>query len=641
MTVINGSYQQESSFNGEDRYNYEYPFGLNLVPGSKLHSRIVEEVMNRAKESRRHMEQRFSGWDEIDKVLSVYIYQDEEDRKTKKKDPRKPTTIVVPTMLASLDTILTYMATSLWTVPFFKYEGVSPGDIIGAILLEKVIELQGNRSKFGLNLHTMWRDAFVYGFGVVWPEWYRRTGFKTEIRPKLVHMPFTGQSIEVGQERVSVRTTVFEGNRINNIDPRRYLPDINQPINEPQNGEYVGWISSTNYSNLLTAESDPENVIFNVKYLKSVNGKSALSVGDDRFDRNGITRETLISSTTKPIDTVSMVINLIPREWKLGKEEYPEKWLFTIGSDNVVLQAMPLALNHDMFPVAVIAPDFDGHSLHPLSRMETIFGLQEVTNYLFNSRIHNIRKVLNDVLIYDPSIINSIELENAGAGGFVKLRRSAWGKQAKDAVWQLPIQDVTRSNIGDMTFTSQMMDQVTGAQDSLRGTRRNSSDRVTAEEISTEKWAALSRLGKAARIMAMQGHWDLAYMLASQTQQLMTKEVYVKATGEWEQQLRSEYGDIPRIMAGPDSLLIDYDIVPFDGVVSPGHENVQSWLQLMQTAQQNPSLAPAVDWRRVFTTLARRLGEPNVNNFLVQQMPPEQVIAQQQAGNIIPVGGIE
>ena len=147
-----------------------------------------------------------------------------------------------------------------------------------------------------------------------------------------------------------------------------------------------------------------------------------------------------------------------------------------------------------------------------------------------------------------------------------------------------------------------------------------------------------------AQVISLQGMQDLAYFFAAHTQQLMSQETYVKATGRWEEDLKKEYGKKDKIKVKPSDLDIDFDIIPRDGSV-PGNQDVQSWLQLYQMAIENPQVAREVDTVRVFKHIARELGAKNVNDFIRQQpmqsqvMPDEEVDKQVQAGNLRPVGG--
>ena len=54
-------------------YEYDYPEGLNLKPGSKTHIKIKREILSRARDSRNVLETRFDSWNNIDRTLTVYV----------------------------------------------------------------------------------------------------------------------------------------------------------------------------------------------------------------------------------------------------------------------------------------------------------------------------------------------------------------------------------------------------------------------------------------------------------------------------------------------------------------------------------------------------------------------------------------
>jgi len=135
---------------------------------------------------------------------------------------------------------------------------------------------------------------------------------------------------------------------------------------------------------------------------------------------------------------------------------------------------------------------------------------------------------------------------------------------------------------------------------------------------------------------------DIAYFFAMHTQQLMTQETYVKATGRWEEDLRKEYGkDKDRVKVDPYSLNIDFDIISRDGSVS-GSQNVQAWIQLYQMMLENPATAQNFDTVRIFKHIARELGAKNANDFVrqgvkAQVMDDGQVQEEVRKGNLQPV----
>ncbi|MCK9577001.1 MAG: hypothetical protein M0R51_13950, partial [Clostridia bacterium] len=410
---------------------YKYPNDLNLLPGSKLHERLKNEILYRARESANVMSQRFDSWNDIDKILTSYISIDEKEKAVKDQDVRKPVSIVFPYTYAILETLLSYLVAAFFQDPIFRYEGTGPDDIVGAILLEKLVQVQCNKTKVALSLHTMFRDSMSYGMGITVPSWRVTKGFNQK------RGLFGNVS---GVEEV----TLFEGNELNNIDPYLFLPDVNVAVHEVQKGEYCGWVNSTNYMELLSDEGNDESDLFNVKYLKGLKGRRTTIYSGDNSARN---KKTGFSGSenqdvTFPIDVIYMYIKIIPSEWELSKSDRPELWQFALASDEVIIKARPAGFNHNMIPVTIASPDFDGYSTSPLSRLEMLAGLQGTLDWLFNSHIANVRKAINDMIVVDPFLINIKDLQSPEPGKIIRARRPAWGRGIKDAVQQLAVNDV-------------------------------------------------------------------------------------------------------------------------------------------------------------------------------------------------------
>ena len=632
---------------GED-LGYRYPNGRDLKPGSKLHQEILTRIINRARESHAETSKRFPVWKKIDRSLTAFVPTDDAERAVKDKDSRKPVSIVVPYSYATLETLLTYMTAAFLDNPIFKYEGVGPEDRVGAMMMEKVIEIQCARSKAALNLHTAFRDGYSYGLGVVAPMWATKWGKKTVIEPDGIMSAIFQKFIPLGNKRVNKDAILYEGNVFKNIDPYLYLPDPNVPADSPQRGEFVGWIEPTNYMKLLQLEKDSGGTFFNVKYLKEIrsgSGKSQYNTENSDSGRNErLNTGDPIALETRPIDALWMYVEIIPKEWKLSDVDYPEKWLFGVGADKIVIAASPMNLNHNMFPVGVCVPDSDGYSVSPISRLEMVYGLQETLDWLFSSHMANVRKAINDMLIVDPSLININDLKDPAPGQLLRMRRAAWGRGVENAVKQLPVTDITAQHIRDSGYVTDLMQKCTGSVDAISGFRRQTSERVSAAEATGDRSGALSRLAKAARLVSLQMMQDLGYMVASHTQQLMEQELYVSMTGRWQEDLIKEYGIQPgsKMSVTPFDLAIDYDVFQKDGSVAGG-EDGNTWVQLYQIIAQNPELTPQFEMTRIFLHIARQLGAKDIQDFIrtQPQLRPDEVVAREvQAGNLIPASEV-
>lgn len=621
--------------------------GVDLKPGSRTHEMLKRAILHRARESRNVMQRRFATWKEIDRTMTAYVPLDDYEKAVKKKDSRKPVSIVVPVSFAVKQTLLSYLMQAFLEEPYLRYEGMAPEDSFGALLLEMLITQQCRVSKVPLSLVTKLGDGLQYGFGVAHTVWNKKMGKKTVLQPTGFISEVDGTFVQTGEERVSQPALQFEGNKLENIDPYNYLPDPNVPVERVQDGEFVGWVVRTNRMSLLNREAYNDEGLFNCKYLRYIDGRSQLYNETDtgRTDRFGAGGNWDPKNTTNPVDLIVMYVNLVPREWELGPSEYPEKWLFMLAGEEVIIRAQPLNLDHDMFPIIVYAPNADGYGTAPISQLEVIYGLQNAEDFWISSRMTNVRKSLNDMLVVDPQLIYMKDLENPQPGKLIRLRPSAFGKGVKDAVMPLPVQDVTANNIQDATFVFDMIKAITGATDNIQGIMRSGGERRSATESRDTRMSALSRVGQLAMMASLQSMYDLGYLFARHTQQLQTMPTYVKATGTWRDVLMQEYGILDsRVLVEPSMLMVDYDVVIKDSSL-PGAEYADTWTQLLQMIMSSP-FAPMFDVARIFKHIARLLGAKNINDFIIAN--PMQISMQNQvmidkqvqAGNLVPANEI-
>lgn len=618
------------------KYNYNYPDGLDLRPGHPFHDELKDKILRYARDSANVISYRFDSWNKIDETLTAYIDTDAAEEDIVDEDHRKPVSIIYPYSYAILETILSYLLAAFFQDPVFRYEGVSPEDTIGAIMLEKVVDLHVNKFKTILNLHTMFRDSLSYGFGVVAPTWRKQYGNKFS---RQVTTNWFGPDTV---ERVTKRELIAEGNALSNIDPYLCLPDPNVSIADCQKGDFFGWIDRMNYHDLLSEEQVSE-YLFNAKYAKDVIGKRTSIYPSDqsaRWKKNQSTVTDYESNVSHPHDIIHMYVKLIPKEWKLGSYEYPEKWMFSVVSDQVIIEARPIGLGHDLFPIAITAPDFDGYATTPISRLETLYGLQHTLDWMFNAHVANVRKIINDTLIVDPYLINVPDLETPRPGGIVRTRRPAWGRGVKDSVMQLEVNDVTRGHVADASIIREAMDKIGGTDSATMGSLRSGGpERLTGKEFEGTQRGAYTRLERIARIVGVQAMQDIGYMFAYHTQQFMSQELYVTTTGRWQETLMREYqiGDKKQMKVSPYDLLISYDVKVRDGSV-PGGNFSGVWMKMFEILASHPELQQQFDLVRIFKHIARNNGAKNIEEFTrVQMGSNEQVAGQAEAGNVVPI----
>ena len=630
----------------KENYNYNYPNNLDLRPDSDLHKSLRTKIWQRARESRNEIQKRFDSWREIDKTLTTYMPLKDKEEDIKNKDDSKPVSIVFPYSYSMLEALLTYLSMAFFQDPIFQYVGVEDDDTRGAMLMELVIKLHCIKNKVPLNIHTMLRDSLGYGVGITIPEWRKKYG-KKPVKSSIITLSDLGE--ETINQTTMVQSLLFEGNALSNIDPYMWLPDPSVSSSDIQKGEFIGWVDRDNYMNLLGEESQPDSGYFNVRYLKSKKNKKSTFALDqsDRQTRHGgssqLARDT--ANVTSPVDIIKMYINLIPKDWKLGTSEYPEKWYFELAADDIIICCEQAEHNHGMYPMSVASPEFDGYSITPIGRMEVLYGLQHTLDFLFNSHVANVRKAINDMLIVDPYLVNIEDLKDPKPGKLVRLRRPAWGRGVDKVVQQLQVTDITRANIADSAYITQWMDRISGADQSMQGSlRQGGPERLTSVEFQGTRGSAVSRLQRLAMIIGIQAMQDIGTMFAVHTQQYMSQETYVKIVGNYPEQLAAIFGGKTNIRVTPQDMIINYDLIVRDGSI-PGGNFSSAWIEMFKVIGTTPELMQQFDVSRIFMYIAQQLGAKNVEDFRRnlnrvqgQVMPDEQVMDQVQRGNLVPTG---
>lgn len=637
---------------------YEYADGIDIRPDSALHKRIIDMVVRYSDDSYTQMSKRHPTWNNIDNTLKVYIPADEAEKIVKSKDSRKPTSIVVPYSYATIETIMAYLTKGLLSDNVFQYDGYAPEDTLPAKMLELVVNQQVRRFKSDLEMHTSLRDSLAYGFGASTISWSEVWGKKTTLQDIPMYGMFGNDIGQTKKMKVNKDALLFEGNEVIAIDPYKFLPDPNVSIHNIQAGDFVGWIEFQSFNKLI-ADETAGNGYVNVKHLRTgkfLNMTSKYATDNSKRIAKREPQNVDTQAKRNYVTLIHMYVKIIPKEWGLpggdGNKsgEYPEIWLFTIANEMLVLRAMPLGLNHNRYPIAIAAPDYDGYSITPLSRMELIDGLQTTLNWMFNSHVSNVRKAINDMLIVDPSLVNMEDLANPEPGKLIRLRRSAWGRGVNGAVEQLRVSDITSRNMQDAEQIMSLMQKASAATDATMGIQRSGGERVTASEYSGTMQMAVSRLEHISRIISKQYMIDLAYFHASHTQQLMSQEVYAKASGEWPQRLMEEFAIDPAVAMNisPFEILADFDIIFKDGTSATADALTNDfWTRNFAAILQSDKLG-MFDAQRIFQHMARLNGAKNVGEFINKEgvpnanlMQDQDVLQAAQAGNVVPLDEIQ
>jgi len=612
---------------------------IDLRYGSELHTKLKRMVLDRFAASQRKVALRYAKWKEAEELY--YAYTKPTDDKLAREAKRKSgefvfSQISIPYSYAMLLTAHTYWSSVfLSRVPVFQYTGRHGESQQQVQALEALIDYQVMVGNMLPVLYLWLLDAGKYGLGVIgnyWAEEWVQTSRIEKRERSVFGIPIPGT-----EEKVRVVTTVpgYIGNRLYNIRPYDFFPDPSVSISNFQKGEFCGRLTYEGWNDVYSKAMDGYYIKENVDLLKE---KWRTTRFDEREFGSSLvdlpeSDDMLVSSEEKRVGTVEeieMVINLVPSEIGLGEGDRPEKWVFTLANRDIVIGASPLGCNHSQFPYFIQTYEIDGYSHNPRGMLEILQPLNAVLDWLYNSHFFNVAKILNDMLVVDPSGVVMKDLLQQGAGKIIRLSPMAQGRDVRSVISQLPVMDVTQGNFRDVQIIMDLMQRVSGAADNLMGVV-NTGGRKTATEVRTSSSFGVNRLRTFSEYNSALG-WDpLSQVLVQNSQQFYDVERQYKIAGD----LMST--DPKYIVVGPEDIAGFYTFVPVDGTM-PIDRMAQAnlWKEILLGMNQMPQLAQQYDMAGIFAWMAQIAGLKNISQFKIKVMPDQALMQQAQAGNLIP-----
>ena len=658
--------------NFDTKHDYKYP-GPPLVPGTEKHDRLVDAIKRRARRGGALVQANEARWRELDHTLTAFVPADEkEDLFNMKGKKGAPVHIVVPMSLAAQNVWVTYQAgvrfNNVNGMYQFQGKGGKTG-IIRAALCERFLNTQAQWFDHELKHIMNWKCMNTYGIGCMAPIWAkhrRRETVVKDVSDVLVEM-MRGTGVNAGDIiRYMEERIIHEGSEMQNVDPYTLIIDPHATVNDYQKAEYLGWMRRSNVMDMLTRERDPEERMFNVKYLYELvrrgDGKSQFwpsNIGrDDRYggavDGSAL-GEGGLDNDLNPCDELHLMWKLIPEEWGLGDSDIPAIYEFTLAGDEVIVQANQLEYDHGQYPLLFAAPTTSGFDFLPASGLAATYGMQRYIDFQFRSQIQNQAATLNNMFLYDPFAIEEEDMLNPGPGKLIRTKRAMYGVGGVDQfVKQFQVQDVTGKNIPNATAMIQLMNDILGTPDIMKGDMSGLPDRPTSAGLSMAKNTALSRLQTDTSIISSQMWTKCVHMLISNTRQFMSKDAMLSIIGSrFEQDLRRDLG-LPEgqseVMLTPWDLDFDYDVVPVSKLQSDAELSAMD--TFLERALSVPEVAMAIfaeyNPSALFRERMRRAGFSNLGEYRAaggtmpnmqgQTMPDDQLMQQVQAGNMVPVG---
>ena len=614
-----------------------------LKYASPLHNKLRDAVRARLKMSEQRMSTRWQQIARNEETFQSYIPEQEVDaaRRRRLESSGIPDyrTIEIPYSYAVAMTAHTYYCSVfLARSPVLTLSGRHGEGEMKRVATESLLDYQYSVGQMALPMFIWLLDPSKAGYGVVMHHWDQelvriRTKQKQPKSFMGVPLPGTEREVDVVEDIIG-----YEGNRLVNVRPQDWLPDPRVALVHFQKGEFCARYVETAWNEIY--EGQRSGRFFNYDILKKMKeGRNLQDSGYPARDK-GSEKVTELPDEVQveagydvPVGFVKgheIYLRLIPDEWKIGKGDRQEIWVFNISSSGVVFGAVPLGEFSNKFPFDIQVDEVDGYSIFPKGMVERCKPLSDVITWLINSHFYNVRQTLNNQFIYDPSMVVNKDVENPEPGKAIRLKPSAYGRDVRTILSQLQTVDVTQRHPQDVILMQQFIQRVTGVNDTVMG-MVNQGDRTTATEVRHSTTFGINRLKTQCEWYSAVGWGPMTQKLVQRTQQFYNQAKKIRLVGD-QAQFGPGFLDVtPEMIAG------FWDFEPVDGTL-PVDRFAQAnlWATIMQQMGAYPQILLQYDIAKIFAWVARLGGIKNLAQFKL--IPDSEVNKQVLAGNIVPIG---
>lgn len=611
---------------------------VQKVLSQESHPMDVVQLLTRIKSlvkiSRDEMARYYDGWDTNDRIYRGVRTPDEDDKMaSKRKEPMK---FILPISYTQANTFIAFALSTFNQRPYFyELAGTGIEDERSAKVAQGLLEqnLEYNNFRYQ-KLKQFLTDICKYGLGVIKHSWRRDT---TTIKTtEMVAMPSLVQgmeTIEIPQE-VEKQVTQYLGNWLVCVTPFRFFPDPRLPLTRFQEGEFCA--SEDEYSRSQFIDFEKQGLCAGVEWIPDL-------AQDQMVDRrhfgilNDIKPPPIMTRQKMYIINTEVQVWLNPAKTTVGGEPIDETrdelvlYVIWYANDARITRIEELEYPHKKFTYDVAQYEEDLINFINEGMVDKLGPMQDVVDWLINSRITNVRKVISNQLIVDPSGIEIQDLRDRKP--VIRLKPKVQGTGTLDRwVKQLPITDVTTGHLQDINFIKDYSQQTTGITDNLLG--QFASGRRSAQEARSVNNNAATRVLATVNAIWNSALLPLGKKMLANIRAGVDEPTVIRVHGEINSLMDQDA--IQKFMrVSPEDLIGDYDFLIFDGTL-PSQREAQAGVlqQLLEVIMSNPEAAFifGYDPQLLMSQILELRGIRNSEQYKLTPQKMQQLIGLVQAG---------
>lgn len=595
-------------------------------------------------------------------------------------DAHKMRDITLPIIMPQVEAALAYMTNVFLTgYPTFGVSS-SPDMEDAALQMETIIAENSVTAGWSRQLMMFFRDGLKYNLHGVEVNWAQKNVYS------LVNDVASPNGAKA-------KTTLWAGNEISRLDLYNTFFDPRvHPAEIHSEGEYAGKITIMSRTRMKKYLNDlfgqvPASVVIRAFESSPAAGSATSSTAPfgyyvpiinpfplmerqnlDGFNwLNWATNNNNNSGSKAGIkynniyQITKMYARIIPEDFdmKVPERNTPQVWKFIIVNGSVVVQSERLPNIHNYIPMFFGQPIEDGLDFQTKSYAQNVTDMQDIGTAMLSGYMASKRRLIGDRTVYDPSRINSKDINSRNPAAKIPVRPSAYGKPVSDSFAVMPYRDEqTHSLLEGAQLVDSYANRINGQNPAQQGqfvkgnktlheysdTQGHSNDRNQLMALETE-WQVFTVVKEVVKLNTLQFqkdgtlfNRDKAQQVPIDTSTLRNAAIHFKVSdGELPtdklmgadeyQTILQVMGSSPQIAAGYNaSPLFSYMVKIQSGIDLSPFEKSQLQMQFEQMTSQ---------WQQV-AEAAIKAGQPPPAQPV---MPPEliqELQAKQQTGGVSP-----
>ena len=572
---------------------------------------LTEDIKKMLKASRNIMGKQYSKWDRNIGVYRGQSIPDSEDYEARAQN--EPEKSIIPLSYAQVQTFVAFGFLLLTqNKRFYEFSGTGDEDFDFVELIEKGLARDLLHNQWNAKLYQFLLDLARCSIAPIKHWWTIDTqSVKLELPETISNSPLGDLLGDARSTRIDA--IKYEGNRIQNVKPKNFLPDCRKSLTEWEMGQFVADEDSWHITNVK--ELERKGLAFGVKYIRQMTkeswnarGTSALSAVADTVGKNQDETDFMVALTEGNV-------KLIPAKYDLGPEDFPILYTFRLANDRLISLEESNSL-HDSFNYNLAQFSHDNEAKLNEGLSDTIHALQDTITWLYNARIASVRNSMDRHLVVHAQYIDTASLE--ARSPIIYTRKNAPLVDLRQLVHQLDVRDTTTGHFQDADNLMKTMQFVTGVNENAMG--QFSGGRRSATENRAANAGAASRMK-----VILSCAWDTALgplgkKLSTNQRQGFSQETYRKVFGEdpKTQELFSRF-----CPSNPLDLIGNEDFFVFDSTLqSEKGFLAQSLQELVVATISNPEFAlqSGFDLQKAMEEIQTLRGLSNVTRFF--KAPP-------------------